>query len=140
MAKVEMATELPVPAQRVWDLIGGFHTLADWHPAIEKSEIETEGTTTLRRLYLAGGGTLLERLEAVDDAERVLRYSIVESPLPVGDYLATLRVRDRGDGRSCTVEWSSEFEPVGAPEPDAVKVIEGIYQAGFENLKRIFGG
>ncbi len=69
-----------------------------------------------------------------------MRYSIVESPLPVGDYLATLRVRDRDDGASCTVEWSSEFEPVGAPEPDAVKVIEGIYQAGFENLKRIFGG
>ncbi len=140
MAKVEMATELPVPAQRVWDLIGGFHTLADWHPAVEKSESEKEGTTTLRRLYLAGGGTLLERLEAVDDNQRVLRYSIVESPLPVGDYLATLRVRDRDDGASCTVEWSSEFEPVGAPEPDAVKVIEGIYQAGLENLKRIFGG
>ncbi len=140
MAKVEMATELPVPAQRVWDLIGGFHTLADWHPAVEKSESEKEGTTTLRRLYLAGGGTLLERLEAVDDNERVLRYSIVESPLPVGDYLATLRVRDRDDGASCTVEWSSEFEPVGAPESDAVKVVQGICQAGYESLERIFGG
>ncbi len=94
----------------------------------------------MRRLYLAGGGALLERLEAVDDNQRVLRYSIVESPLPVGDDLATLRVRDRGDGASCTVEWSREFEPVGAPESDAVKAIEGIYQAGLENLKRIFGG
>ena len=140
MAKVTMATQLPAPAERVWDLIGGFNTLADWHPAVEKSEIEKEGTSTLRRLHVAGGGTVFERLEAVDDAERVLRYSIVESPLPVGDYVATLRVRDRGDGRSCTVEWSSEFSPVGAPESEAVKVIQGVYQAGLESLKGIFGG
>ena len=103
MAKVEMATELPVPAQRVWDLIGGFNTLADWHPAVEKSESEKEGAATLRRLHLAGGGAVLERLEAVDENERVLRYSIVESPLPVGDYHASglprcqaVRLRKRG--------------------------------------------
>ncbi len=114
MAKVEMATEPPGPAQRVWDLIGGFNTLADWHPAIEKSQSEKEGTTTLRRLYLAGGGTLLERLEAVDDNQRVLRYSIVESPLPVGDDLATLRVRDRDDNPNLvTVPHPKKDFPIG---------------------------
>ena len=27
----------------------------------------------------------------------------------------------------------------GASEPEAVKVIRGIYEAGFENLRRMFG-
>jgi hypothetical protein len=36
--------------------------------------------------------------------------------------------------------WSSDFEAVGAPESQAVETIQGIYQAGFDNLKKLFGG
>jgi hypothetical protein len=48
-------------------------------------------------------------------------------------------VKDNRDGTS-TLEWSSSFLPAGVPETEAVKVIEGIYQAGFDNLKKMFGG
>ena len=40
MAEMGGSTRLPVPAQRVWDLIGGFNALADWHPEVVESEIE----------------------------------------------------------------------------------------------------
>ena len=43
------------------------------------------------------------------------------------------------DRKSCTIEWSSTFEPPGACEPVAVKVIRGIYEAGFDNLRKMFG-
>lgn len=137
MPKVSMQTELDVPAQQVWDLIGGFNALPDWHPAIEHSELENGGK--VRKLSLAGGGTIVEKLEQIDDNERVYTYSIIDSPLPVSDYTATIRVRRDADGNSTVVEWSSSFEACGAPENEAVKAIEDIYQAGFENLKRIFG-
>ncbi len=140
MAKVSMTTELKVPADEVWKLIGGFNALADWHPAIEKSETEGEGQGSVRTLSLVGGGTIVERLEQVDDNERLYSYSIVDSPLPVSDYVSTIRVRDEGDGTATLVEWSSEFAPAGVPESDAMKVIQGIYDAGFENLKKIFSG
>jgi len=42
MAKINMKTNLNVAADEVWKLIGGFNTLPDWHPAIEKSELEEE--------------------------------------------------------------------------------------------------
>jgi hypothetical protein len=48
-------------------------------------------------------------------------------------------VEESKDGKSCDVEWSSTFEPAGASEPEAVKVIRGIYEAGFENLRKMFG-
>jgi len=137
MPKVSMQTELDVPAQQVWDLIGGFNALPDWHPAIEYSELENGGK--VRKLSLAGGGTIVEKLEQIDDNEHVYTYSIIDSPLPVSDYTATIRVRQDADGNSTVVEWSSSFEASGAPENEAVKVIEDIYQAGFDNLKRIFG-
>lgn len=137
MTKVSMTTKLGVDADKVWEMIGGFNALPDWHPDIEKSTLEKEGQE--RRLSLAGGGTIVERLEKVDDSERVYTYTIVDGPLPVANYVSTIRVHAEDDGTS-SVEWSSEFQPAGAPEADAAKVIEGVYQAGLDNLKKMFGG
>ncbi len=138
MAKVSATTKLAVPAAMVWEVIGNFHALPDWHPAVESSEKEEKEGEVLRRLNLAGGGTIVEKLEHIDDKERLYTYSIISGPLPVANYEATLRVRD--DGAGCSVEWSSEFEPSGAPEGDATAVIRQVYEAGFENLRRTFGG
>jgi hypothetical protein len=139
MAKVEMSTTLPVPARTVWDVIGGFNSLARWHPAVAKSEESKEGTATVRRLSLHGGGTIVERLEGQDDRARTYTYSILTSPLPVTGYTASLRVEESKDGKSCTVGWSSAFEPSGTSEPEAVKAIRGIYEAGFDSLRKMFG-
>jgi hypothetical protein len=138
MAKVSMTTPIGVDAKSLWDFMGGFNALPNWHPAVEKSELEEEGQ--VRRLSLAGGGTIVERLLTVDDNERVYSYSIESSPLPVANYTATIRVRDEGDGDRSVVEWSSEFNPAGASEADAVKAIEGVYRAGLESLKKLYGG
>ena len=140
MAKVNMTTELGVPAQTVWNMVGGFNGLPDWHPAIEKSEQSEEDGATLRTLSLAGGGTIVERLEQTDDKERTYTYSILSGPLPVADYVAKICVRENDGGQGCSVQWSSEFNPSGAPESDAVAAIRGVYEAGFENLKKMFGG
>ena len=138
MTKVSMSLNLGVSADKVWDLIGGFNALPDWHPAIEKSEIEGEGKGSVRTLHLAGGGTITERLEQLDDDGKHYSYAILSSPLPVADYKGTIRLQDDGDG--CKVVWESEFQPAGAPEGDAIDVIRGIYQAGFDNLKKMYGG
>ena len=52
---------------------------------------------------------------------------------------AELSVRDESPGHS-TVRWSSTFEPSGGSEADATAVISGVYQAGFDSLKKMFGG
>lgn len=137
MSEVSMKQHLPVPASQVWQVIGGFNALPDWHPAIQKSELEGGGT--LRRLTVPGAGTIVERLENADDNARTYSYSIVEGPLPVSDYKATIRVVEDGDGEGCTVEWTSEFDPAG-PEVDALAAIRGVYEAGLQNLKKMFGG
>jgi ribosome-associated toxin RatA of RatAB toxin-antitoxin module len=138
MAKVSSSTDLPVSAKTVWAVIGNFNALPDWHPAVDKSELKKENGSTVRKLSLVGGGSIEEKLEQVDDKERRYTYTILSGPLPVSNYTATLKVRDSDKG--CSVEWSSEFEAKGAPEGDAVAAISGIYEAGFENLKKMFGG
>ena len=138
MAKVRMETKLAASPEILWQTIGGFNALPAWHPAVAKSEStgETKGST--RTLSLVGGGSIVERLEELSPTERVYRYSIVSGPLPVADYAAEIRVIDNKDGTS-TVEWSSEFQPKNASEPDAIKAIQGVYQAGFDHLRTMFG-
>lgn len=137
MSKVSVSTEISVPADQLWRLIGGFNALPDWHPAVEKSQLEGGGT--VRRLTLAGGGQIVEKLLRADDKERVYSYEIVEGPLPVAGYKATIRVRENEDGSASVVEWEGEFQPT-TTESEAVKVVREIYQTGLDNLRRIFGG
>ena len=136
MTKVSMSTDLNVSADKVWKLIGGFNALPDWHPAVEKSELEEEGQQ--RRLSLVGGGTIIERLENVDEDSRTYSYTIADSPLPLTNYKSTIKVT--GEGENCTVEWSSDFAVAGTSEGEGMKAVRGIYQAGFDNLQKMFGG
>ena len=98
MAKVSSETHLDVSAEKVWELIGQFNALPSWHPAVENSELEEGGH--VRRLSLVGGGTIVERLEKIDDESFLYRYSIIDSPLPVSDYVSELRVRGRNERRT----------------------------------------
>jgi hypothetical protein len=140
MAKVQVETTLHVPASAVWNMIGGFNELARWHPAVVKSEeVKEKGGVTARRLTLSDGGVIVAQLERHDDKARTYSYSVVETPLPVAGYRASLHVREAADGHSCTVAWISEFEPSGAPEGEAIKVIRGLYEVGFDNLRKLFG-
>lgn len=136
MTTVSMKTDLNVSADQVWDMIGRFNALPEWHPAVEKSTLEDGGK--IRRLTLVGGGSIVERLEKMDEDGHVYRYSIVESPLPVANYTAELRVHPKADGSGCTVEWSSDFNPFNASMEDATKAIQGVYQTGFDNLRKMF--
>jgi hypothetical protein len=136
MSKVSMKTSVDAPVAKVWQAAGGFNTLPSWHPAVEQSALEDGGKR--RRLKLVGGGEIVEEQLARDEGQRSYSYSILSGPLPVANYRSTFTVREEKDG-SATVEWSSDFEPVGA-ETDAVETIQQVYRTGLENLRKMFGG
>lgn len=139
MAKVDMSVSLNAPAEKVWNVIRGFDALPRWHPAVARSEETREGAITRRKLTLHGGGEIAEELVRHDDGGQSYSYTILHSPLPVAGYRSELSVRDESPGH-CKVRWSSTFEPTAGTEADATAAIRGIYQAGFDNLKKMFGG
>jgi hypothetical protein len=117
-------------ADAVWAKIGDFCGIQKWHPAVEKCALSADGK--MRTLSLKGGGTIVEKLEKRDEAARSYSYSIVESPLPVANYLSTISVAAQGAGS--TITWSGKYDAKGASEADAKKTIDGIYQAGLDAL------
>lgn len=136
MSKVSTKVNVGVPADQIWDLIGKFNALPEWHPAVERSELEDGGSK--RRLHIVGGGEIVEELKAKDDSGRSYTYSILSGPLPVMNYRATITVDEDADGNA-VVEWAGEFDPVGSAA-EAENVIQSIYDAGLQNLKRMMGG
>ena len=138
MPKVTMSTPVAMNADALWDAIGRFAAIGDWHPMIEKVDAEGEQKGSVRTLQLIGGAKLVERLEEISPTERLYRYSLTESPLPISNYFSEIRVKDNGDGSS-TVEWSSDFAVKGSNETDVVKTIQEVYQAGLDNLTRLYG-
>ena len=133
--EVKQSVRLPAPVTEVWKRIGGFNALPDWHPMVEKSELAKGGQE--RKLTLPGGATIVEKLESKDDKSYRYSYSITDSPLPVADYHSTIEVHE--EGKESVVEWMGRFEPKGTSAEDAQKAIQDIYQAGMDNLTKMFG-
>ena len=140
MAEVLVTEELPVPATKIWELVRDFGGIQKWvGPMIQNLEIEGEGVGAIRTLTLPGDTKLSEELKAFDEEGRSFSYAIIgKSPLPVADYLSTLKLVENG-ANSCRIECSSTFEPVGISESDANQMIEGIYTSGIAGLKATLG-
>ncbi|TFW42514.1 MULTISPECIES: SRPBCC family protein [Pseudomonas] len=128
--------EIPVSADTVWQLVGGFNSLPDWLPLIAKSEPGEGGR--LRHLTTADGGAIVERLQTFDNVARTYSYTIEASPFPVSAYLATLQVEALTD-TSAKVTWSGVFTPTAdITEEAAQELFTGVYQGGLEALRANF--
>ncbi|MBT0627041.1 SRPBCC family protein [Pseudomonas fluorescens] len=136
MATASSVIEVPVSADQVWQLIGGFNTLPDWLPFIVKSEASDGGR--VRHLQTADGGVVVERLQSFDNVARIYSYTIEQSPFPVSAYLATLQVEALTDA-SAKVTWSGVFTPAAGTTDAAVEeLFAGVYSGGLEALRANF--
>ncbi|MGA0532980.1 SRPBCC family protein [Hansschlegelia sp. KR7-227] len=131
-ADVTESTPVNAPAAKVWATIGGFCGIAKWHPAVEGCALSEQGGKPIRTLSLKGGGTIVEQETGRDDVAMKYSYVILESPLPVQNYISTIAVTDNGKG-GAVVTWSGQFEPKGA-EAAAKTVIDGIYVKGLAGI------
>ncbi|WP_415958476.1 SRPBCC family protein [Streptomyces sp. 021-4] len=138
MATTTATIELPVPADSVWQLIGGFDSLPDWLPYIPTSDLSEGGR--VRTLVNEDGGVIVERLEAFDNAARSYSYSILQAPFPVTGYLSTIAVHAGEGPDSARVKWSGTFTPDGIGDDEATGLFHGIYADGLAALKQSLTG
>jgi NADPH:quinone reductase-like Zn-dependent oxidoreductase len=141
--RVSRSTVIDASIDAVWRLLRDFNSHESWHPAIAASRIEAEepadSVGAVRVFRLADGSTLREQLIALSDRERQLTYCLLEAPLPLMDYVATLRLRPVTEGDRTFITWESRFRP---PEERAEElsrlVAVDIYEVGFRALKEKF--
>jgi hypothetical protein len=145
MAKVYTSSVVNAPAAKVWARVRDFNGMPAWHPAIGESRIEngepSDKVGCIRDFRLRNGDRIREQLLGLSDYDMFCTYSILESPMGVENYVATLRLTPVTDGQRTFLEWTAEFDC--APEREAELVANigtGVFQGGFDALKRQLGG
>lgn len=144
MARVYTSSVITAPVAKVWERVRDFNGLPNWHPRIRDSRIEdalpADKVGCIRNFNLQNGDNIREQLLGLSDYDFFCTYSILESPMPLTNYIATLRLNPITDGDRCFAEWSAEFDCAIADEDGLVSGIgNDVFQGGFDALKRHFG-
>ena len=121
-------------ADTLWQVIGDFRAACQYLVMVVNCTVEGEGVGALRTLTSADGSTIVERLEALDQAAHRLSYALL-TDTPFGNCLTTIALRDLGP-RQAELEWSATFEADGLPASEAAELMEGALAAHCVALKQ----
>ena len=141
MVRIYVSSVIDASADSVWARIRDFNALPLWHPAIADSRIENheppDRVGCIRHFHTRDGGMIRERLLALSDYDYSCTYEILESPMGVANYVATLKLTPVTDGNRSFAEWSAEFDCAEGRERELSDLIgQGVFQTGFDALKR----
>jgi len=134
MPKVVLQSDVAAHPDIIWAAIKDFRSVAQWNPLVRNLAMHGSGVGSVRTVDLEGAGKFVERLDEVDDHERVYTYSVVDSPLPMRECSVEVRVRDNGNGTS-TVEWKGDFAAEKTDEFKAVRAFQRLYQDALDQLQ-----
>jgi hypothetical protein len=143
LARVFVSTVVDAPAAQVWALVRDFNGLPQWAPFVAESRIEQNAKSDqvgcVRNFRLRDGGTVRERLLALSDYDFAVSYAILDSPMAVENYVATLRLMPVTDGDRSYVEWTAEFDCRPERERELVDQIgRSIFGVGLRALQARF--
>jgi len=141
LQRVVRSTIIDAPIERVWAVLRDFNSHEAWHDAVETSRIEgserSDQVGCVRSFTLKDGNRIREQLLTLSDAEHKSTYCIVEATVPLQRYVATVTLKPVTDGRRTFWHWESTFAtPPGMERALRDMVAQGVYETGFENLRR----
>ena len=114
MPMVEFSAVLDSDAEHAWSVLKKFGEIQEWHPSIVESSIEDNQPDGLvgciRKLTLADGAVVRERLLSIDDRNTTLSYRFEESPLPLDNYVATVKLVSLTGQSKTFINWSARFD------------------------------
>lgn len=144
MVKVVKSTVIAAPVEAVWDVLRDFNGHDRWHPIVADSVIErgqpSDRIGCVRRFHLADGAELRETLLALSDADMAFSYCLNETPVPLLNYVAHVRLAPVTDGNMTFWHWESRFDtPPGREEELRKMVAENVYQSGFDAVRAHMG-
>ena len=128
----------PIPFGRAFAISTGCRSGTLRLPIVEsKNSQASDRVGCIRHFHTRDGGMIRERLLGLSDYDFSCVYEILESPMGVENYVATLKLTPVTDGNVCFAEWSAEFECAeGRERALAEQIGQGVFQVGFDALKR----
>jgi hypothetical protein len=142
MPKVVRSTIIDAPVDRLWAVLRDFNAHDQYHPVVATSQIErahpADKVGCIRRFTLKDGSELREQLLALSDIEMTFSYCLLDTPIPLFNYVAHVRLLPVTDGDRSFWRWESRFTtPPGREEELARMVGDEVYTAGIEAVRRL---
>lgn len=144
MVEVCASGVIDADAGTVWSGLRDFSGPARWVRNIVSSDIEdgrpVDQVGAVRRLVFDNGSELRERLIALSDHDRYLRYALLPpTSLPIEDYNGKVQVFSIRDSDRTFVRWCGTFT-IREGNPEEVMLwVQGIYQRDIEDMQSCFG-
>jgi len=141
LQRVIRSTVIDAPIERVWAVLRDFNSHDQWHDVVDQSRIEGDESSAqvgcVRSFSLKDGNRIREQLLTLDDRHYKSTYCIVEATVPLERYVATVTLKPVTDGNRTFWHWESTFAtPPGRERELHDMVAQGVYEAGFDNLRR----
>ncbi len=140
MVKVKRSTIIAHPTDTVWAVIRDFNGHDQWHPAVAESQIErsreSDRVGCVRKFVLQDGSELREQLLALSDVEQSFSYCLLDTPIPLFNYVAHVRLFPVTDDDTTFWEWESTFNTIDNREQELHDMVASdIYDAGFNSIR-----
>jgi hypothetical protein len=142
MPRVIRSTIIDVAVDRLWAVLRDFNGHDKYHPIVAESAIErgysSDKVGCVRRFTLKDGGELREQLLSLSDLEMTMSYCLLETPIPLFNYVAHVRLLPVTDGNRSFWRWEGNFTtPAGREQELADVVGNEVYVAGMEAVRRL---
>ena len=142
MVHILRSTIIAAPTDRVWSVLRDFNGHDQWHPVVTTSRIErgydSDRIGCVRRFRLRDGAELREQLLALSDLEQTFSYCLLETPVPLLNYVAHVRLLPVTDGDRTFWQWESRFDTPPGEEATLERMVrEDVYESGFTAIRAI---
>ena len=140
MPQVVKSTVIDAPVEAVWGVLRDFNGHDKWHPPVAESSIErgwsSDRVGCVRRFRLQDGSELRERLLTLSDADMAFSYCLLETPIPLLNYVAHVRLAPVTDADHTFWHWESRFDTPSGREAELARMVgENIYEGGFAAIR-----
>ena len=144
MVKIVKSTIMDAPVEAVWEVLRDFNGHDQWHPAVADSQIErglsSDRIGCVRRFHLVDGSQLREQLLTLSDIDMAFTYCLLDTPIPLLNYVAHVRLIPVTDGDRTFWHWESRFDTPPGREAELEKQVgEQIYERGFQAVREFMG-
>jgi NADPH:quinone reductase-like Zn-dependent oxidoreductase len=138
-AEIRRSTVVTAPVDELWAILRDFNGHALWRPAFAGAGETTNAPDQIgavRSYRVRNGARIREQLLALSDRRRSLTYCILESTMPLRNFVASMQLRPVTADNACFWEWSASFDPPPSERERLIGFVrDDLIEAGFADMR-----
>ncbi len=133
MVNVSITTIITAPTEKIWNTIRSFRGVENYVPLVKSSIVEGSGEGAKRTCSVQIGDQevkLIERIDMLNDEEKSIKYSIIESPSPFQGIQMQIQVKSLAENQS-------ELQISSETQQETAKMMQDVLQMMGDGLKKL---